>query len=154
MKNFTIEHPQLNGKNLKLIVNNLGGQARLYLDGTEILGRRGTFDLSEELNVPCVVKLKQQLHDIVPKVIVNGDSVEIEKPLKWYEYVWSGLGIGLLAGGALGGVLAFLIFRVNNLIFRSAKSITARYVVTLLLTALGYLLFLFIGGVVHALIGN
>ena len=69
-----------------------------------------------------------------------------EKPkLEWYQHVWLGLPIALVAiGGAIGGACGGAAWALNHTIFQKTKHPVLRYVWTGLISAtavVGYLLF-------------
>lgn len=55
-----------------------------------------------------------------PDLLVDGNAVEVAKPLTWYEWLCVGLPIGLMGiGGILGGLLGGVTVCVNMKIVRS-----------------------------------
>lgn len=64
----------------------------------------------------------------VPQLVVDGTSISLVPPLKWYEWVWAGLPILLVfAGGALGAVIGFIAFSVNCKIFRAPLGLILKF---------------------------
>ncbi len=56
-----------------------------------------------------------------PDLLVDGNVVEVAKPLAWYEWLCVGLPIGLIGiGGMLGGMLGGVVVCFNMKIVRSA----------------------------------
>lgn len=87
----------------------------------------------------------------LPQLVVDGNAISLVEPLRWYEWVWSGLPILLvLAGGALGAFIGFIAFSVNTKIFRTSFTLFVKYLTTggvfLLAVAVYYLIVLLIFG--------
>ena len=52
--------------------------------------------------------------DTIPRLIVNGKTIQIAPPLKWYQYTFCGLTLFLiLFGGAIGSILSMIGFLIN-----------------------------------------
>lgn len=86
----------------------------------------------------------------VPKLIVDRKEIQVVKPLKWYEYVWSALPVLLLLyGGVIGLLLGILGFILNVRIFRS----TTRRSLKFTFTAVATILTLVIDIVLHIMFG-
>ncbi|MBX0330885.1 hypothetical protein K2Z83_24825 [Oscillochloris sp. ZM17-4] len=67
----------------------------------------------------------------VPQIVVDGSTVSVTEPLKWYVWVWSGLPIILiLIGGLIGAVAGMIGFSINTSIFRSAWPAMAKFGLT------------------------
>lgn len=67
----------------------------------------------------------------MPKLVVDGEVIEIAKPIKWYEMVWSALPILLVFMGGLFGVLVgFIGFTINAKVFRSELNTLVKFLLT------------------------
>ena len=54
----------------------------------------------------------------LPQLIVDGQTIHVAEPLKWYVWVWSGLPIMLIfIGGAIGALAGIIGFSINTNIF-------------------------------------
>ncbi|MHB8133760.1 MAG: hypothetical protein ACYDH1_05995 [Anaerolineaceae bacterium] len=52
--------------------------------------------------------------DTIPRLIVNGKTIQIAPPLKWYQYTFCGLTLFLiLFGGAIGSIFSMIGFLIN-----------------------------------------
>ena len=52
--------------------------------------------------------------DTIPRLIVNGKSIQVVPPLKWYQYIFCGLTLILIfIGGAIGSILSMVGFLIN-----------------------------------------
>ena len=66
-----------------------------------------------------------------PRLLVAGEPVDLVKPMKWYEMVWSAIPIVLLfVGGLLGAIVGFIAFTINTRLFRSEMTPAAKYLLT------------------------
>jgi hypothetical protein len=87
------------------------------------------------------------LVDPIPTLSINDQLVGLAEPLQWYEYGWSGLPMLLVfVGGALGGLVGGYATVVNGRIFRSDRSVTAKYGLAGAVTVSGVLIFFPAGG--------
>jgi hypothetical protein len=67
----------------------------------------------------------------MPKLVVQGKAIEIAKPIKWYEMVWSALPILLVfIGGAIGAMTGFIGFSANAKVFRSELNTVVKFMLT------------------------
>jgi hypothetical protein len=67
----------------------------------------------------------------VPQLLVDGKTVNLVEPLKWYQWIWGGWPVVLLfVGGALGAIAGLVGFSINAKIFRTEMSEVMKYVVT------------------------
>jgi hypothetical protein len=67
----------------------------------------------------------------VPQLVVDGRTVQLVEPLKWYQWVWGGWPIVLLfVGGAFGAIAGMLGAVINARVFRAEISEILKYVVT------------------------
>ena len=100
--------------------------------------KRGRMLLRRDDGSEIVAAWKLQFFGFdVPKLIVDGKEIQVLKPLKWYEYAWSGLPVLLVfMGGAIGGLCGVIGFILNAHIFRSSMSGYLKYVLTTVVTIL------------------
>jgi hypothetical protein len=80
--------------------------ARVLVDGQPAPKgpKRAQFLVSGTDGRDSVLELKTKLPDPVPQVVWGGQTIKLEEPLKWYQWLWSGVPLLLLfVGGALGG---------------------------------------------------
>jgi len=66
-----------------------------------------------------------------PQLLVEGNVIEITKPIKWYEMVWSALPILLIfVGGMIGVIVGFIGFTINAKVFRSEMNTLVKFLIT------------------------
>jgi hypothetical protein len=91
----------------------------------------------------------------VPKLVVGGKVIEIVKPLKWYEMVWSALPILLVfAGGLLGGITGFIGFSANTKVFRSKMNPVVKFMLTAGISVAAVIAYLILGILLYAITGS
>jgi len=96
--------------------------------------KRGQFLLRRNDGTEVVAEFRYTFFDPIPRVIIDGKTIRIVEPLKWYQWVWAGLPILLtfidfdnfLSGMSLGGLAAM----INTRVFRSEMSSLAQYAAT------------------------
>lgn len=118
--------------------------ARLLMNGQPALKgpKRGQMLLTRSDGRQVFAFWKPQLFD-VPQLVVDGKTVEVVKPLKWYQWLWSALPIVLVfIGGALGALCGFIAFTVNANIFRSELPQLLKFLLTGVISVLSFFLYL------------
>jgi len=109
--------------------------------------QRGTWLLRRDDGTDATARLRPSLLglDPVPLLDIDGQRVEIARPLRWYEIVWLALPVLLIfAGGAIGAIVGFVAAGINASIFRSDRSTFMRYALTAgvsLLAVVGWIAF-------------
>ena len=67
----------------------------------------------------------------IPQLVVDGNVVELVKPLQWYQWVWGGLPLLLVfTGGALGAAAGIVAFSINARLFRANLNELLKYLAT------------------------
>ena len=67
----------------------------------------------------------------VPQLEVEGKTIRVVEPLKWYEWAWGGLPVLLIcAGGFLGAMAGMIGLAINTRVFRSSFGGVIKYVIT------------------------
>jgi hypothetical protein len=57
--------------------------------------------------------------DIIPRVYIDGEKLELARKLEWYEWLLGGIPFILLYGGALGAMCGLVGFAANCKVMRS-----------------------------------
>jgi hypothetical protein len=71
----------------------------------------------------------------VPQVLWAGQTINLEKPLAWYQWLWGGVPLLLLfVGGAIGGIVGGIAVTLNVRVLRSGMSGILRYAATALVS--------------------
>jgi hypothetical protein len=131
---YPLNLPGFEGRQLSLQTAGFFSGPKLLLDGQPAPPgpKRGQFALRRNDGTQAVAELRNPLFiDPVPQVVVDGKPHQAAAPLKWYQWVWAGAPLVLLAvGGALGGVLGALAMVVNGRIFRTGLNGVLKYAIT------------------------
>jgi len=111
--------------------------------------RRNELVLKGKGGKPVSVYVQSAFFYFIPRLRVAGQTIHIAPPLKWYQYVWSGIPLILvLYGGMLGAILALIGFIFNVRLSRSNLSPLLRFAaiggVTILVWAIYFVLAAFI----------
>ena len=134
------------GRQLSVTSGGILAGARLFVDGQPAPKgpKRGQLLLRRNDGTEVVARLRGGFVDPIPEIIIDGKTVAVAEPLRWYQWGWAGLPLVLLIlGGALGAIGAF----INGRIFRSALPGIAKYVVTAMVFAGSVILFLLLASI-------
>jgi hypothetical protein len=94
-------------------------------------GKNASFEARDDTDKARIVRLKGRFIDPLPIVEVDGETVELARPLRWYEYAWMAIPMVLVvSGGALGGALGFAGAYSSAQVFRSNRSTAAKYLIS------------------------
>jgi hypothetical protein len=81
----------------------------------------------------------------VPQIEIDGEVIEVVRPLTWQELIFVGSPIAILfLGGAVGAGIAIVGFFINAKLFRSELSNAMKYISSIAVTVgliIGYLIF-------------
>jgi hypothetical protein len=115
--------------------------------------KRGDMLLRTNDGREVIASWKSQFFD-VPQLTVDGQTVKVVEPLKWYQWLWSGLPISLIfVGGMIGGLVGMLGFILNTRIFRSNQSNVVQYLLTGLVSALTVVLYIVLVVIILSIFG-
>jgi hypothetical protein len=115
------------------VESSIFGGPRLLVDGQPAPKgpKRSQFLVRGTDGRDSVVELKTTLPDPVPQVLWAGQTIRLEDPLKWYQWLWVGLPLALMfLGGGIGGLVGAVAVTVNVRILRSNMSGILRYAAT------------------------
>lgn len=79
-----------------------------------------------------VATLKPSIFGLdVPQLVVEGKTIRVTEPLRWYVWAWIALPMLLVfVGGALGGIAGFFGLSTNAIIVRSKMNGFAKFALT------------------------
>jgi hypothetical protein len=145
------------GQKIEVDVSYLAG-ARLMVNGKQAPKGSNRGDMLLKRNdgrqVTAVWK-PQALGFDVPKLVVDGQTIQLVEPLKWYQWLWSGLAVALVAiGGMLGAVIGLIALSFNAGLFRSDRSPVMKYVITGAVSAAAVILYLIAAEAMNSLISG
>jgi hypothetical protein len=128
---YPFEHTDFEGRSLALRTSGFFAAARLVVDGAEVTATKGKFALHDNQGLARELKLKASFLDPVPKVVLDGTTITLVSPLKWYEYAWMALPVVLVfTGGALGALFGMTAAYSSARIFRSDRGLVAKYMLS------------------------
>lgn len=121
---------------------------KLLIDGQEppVDPHRGGMILTRSDGKTINATWKSQAFGMdVAQLVIDGKAVPLAQPLKWYHYLWAGWTVGLAAfGGILGAVIGVVVTWTNVRVFRTGLKTPLKYLLTGIITAVGFVLY-FIG---------
>jgi len=145
---IAIDAAEFQGRRLMVRTASWFRGPRLVVDGSEVKGKRGRFILRDNQGQEVTVRLISNHIDPIPKVTVGNRSIELARPLEWYEYVWMGLPILLVFhGGALGAVCGVVAIQSSAQVFRGEGGKARKFLLSGLISVgalLGYFVLLVI----------
>jgi hypothetical protein len=129
------------GQNIEVVPAGFITPAKLLVDGMPApKGKNpGENRLIRNDGREVIVKWKPQILDM-PKLIVDGKTIYIVKPLRWYEWAWVALPVLLVfTARAFAGFIGLIAYIVNAKIFRSDMNTLSKYALSLLVSLLAAL---------------
>ena len=131
---YPIQIPGFEGQKIEVEPKGLFFNAKLTING-ELAPegeRHNEIILTRNDGEQVIARWKHNFLGLdIPKLVVEQKLIPVVEPLRWYEWVWSGLPLLLIIhGGALGVVIGWIIFSMNIKVFRSDKSTLAKYLLT------------------------
>ncbi|NTU83636.1 MAG: hypothetical protein HGA45_30410 [Chloroflexales bacterium] len=115
--------------------------------------KRGQMVLRRNDGSEALATWKPQFID-VPRLIVDGQTINVAEPLKWYVWLWSGLPfILVVVGGAIGAVVGMIGFGVNANIFRSSWPTAAKFAVSAIVSVVAVVAYIVLAALLLAAVG-
>ena len=145
-----ISHSGFIGRGLILRQAGFFSGPKLFIDASEIKKQKGIYNLKDNAGNSVELKIKSNGIDPIPQLFINGEKLEIARPLFWYEYLWMGLPIVLVfAGGGLGALFGMIAIYSSARIFRSDRNLISKYVLSALISIGTGLVFFILAGIIH-----
>ncbi|MHC1782347.1 MAG: hypothetical protein AB9891_06220 [Anaerolineaceae bacterium] len=145
------------GQKIEVDVSYLAG-AQLLVNGKKAPkgSNRGDMLLKRDDGRQVVATWKPQaLGFDVPNLVVDGQIIQLVEPLKWYQWLWSGLAVALVAvGGMLGAIIGLIALSFNAGLFRSNRSPVMKYVITGVVSTSAVIAYLIAAGAINSIIGQ
>ena len=130
---YPLTLPGFEGRRLVVQTGGLFSGSKLMIDGRPAPKgpKRRQLLLRRDDGAEVIAQLRTtNFVDPVPQVVIDGQTIALAEPLKWYHWLWAGLPLSLVfIGGLLGGISGGLATYVNGRIFRSDLSGFAKYAV-------------------------
>jgi len=93
--------------------------------------KRGEMQLKRNDGFPAVATFKPNFWGLdAPNLFVDGKTIVVAEPFKWYEWIWIVLPASLVfVGGFLGGLIGAIGFYVNSKIFRTDVNRVVKFLI-------------------------
>ncbi|HEY1425606.1 MAG TPA: hypothetical protein VGF50_02935 [Caulobacteraceae bacterium] len=149
-----INYPGFEGRGLALRPSGFVQGAAIISDGKAATRKGRTFTLSDNAGAPVTFRLKGNILDPIPAVVVGDQTIRLARPFAWYEWVWVVLPLVLVPlGGGLGGLCGGVAMLVNARLLRSARPAWVRYGLGTLVIGAAVAAFLVLGVALRVAIG-
>jgi hypothetical protein len=137
-----IEHPAFKSKRLSVETASIFAGPKLLLNGVAMKRKGLSYGVGSDSGEEIKIQLKYNFLDPIPTLKIGEETIELAKPLQWYEYAWIGVPMLLVfVGGALGGFVGAGSTVVNGRIFRSDRGAVYKYAVAGVTTLVGVVVF-------------
>jgi len=133
---YTVNLPGFEGQTIEMQSQGMLSGAKLLVNGKPAPKgpKRGEMLLRRNDGKETIVKFQSAFLD-VPKLQVDGQTVQVVEPLKWYEWAWNAIPLLIVfLGGAIPFLIGFAAFSINATLFRSQKTTLAKYGITALVS--------------------
>jgi hypothetical protein len=148
IETYQLSLPGFEGRRIEVRASGFFTGYKLLLDGSPAPKgpRRGQMLLRRNDGTEILAAWKPMgLGLDVPQLQIEGTTISLVSPLRWYEWIWAGFPFVLLfIGGALGGLLGGVALAVNAKLFRSEFSTPTKYLFSGVVSAAAILTFLLI----------
>ena len=115
--------------------------------------KRHQYVLTRPDRSKVLVHLKPSMLDPVPKVLVDGEQVEVVDSLPVIQLILSGLPLVMLfIGGAIGGLIGGAAYWLSLIVFRSEMSTAERYILSALISGIAIILFLILSAILPGIL--
>jgi len=103
--------------------------AKVLLNGVALKPKKDIAVVQDNNGKEVQIRINTHYIDPVPSIQIGDETLDLVRPLTWYEYVWMGLPILLMhAGGSLGGMLGLGAAYINTRIIRGSAETKVKYI--------------------------
>jgi hypothetical protein len=149
-----INHPAFKTQRLSVETASFFAAPKLLCNEVALKRNRGSYLLGSDSGQQIKIQVKYNFLDPIPKVKIGDATIELAKPLQWFEYTWIGVPMLLVfAGGALGGLVGAGSTVVNGRIFRSDRGAFLKYALAGVTTLVGAIVFFVLAVAIRVAIG-
>ena len=150
-----VPHPEFKAQRIAVETAGWFRGPRLLINGSMVKKIKGLYVVATDAGLQVPVKLKYNYLDPIPKIAIRDEIIALATPLNWSQYICIGIPFTLAAiGGAIGGMCGGLGAVANGRIFRSERSSTAKYGLSVLVTIGATVAFIILATAVQLLIGK
>lgn len=154
---ITVSLEGFEGQNIE-VKNSFWTGPKLFVNGNPAPrgDKRGEMALQRNDGRQAVARWKPQILGLdVPQLLVDGKTVNLVEPLKWYQWLWSALPIVLVfIGGMWGAICGLVAFYLNGKVFRSQMNSVLKYVVTGVVSVVAVALYFIVAVYLRSLISG
>jgi hypothetical protein len=154
--NYSVNLEGFEGQNIEVKISAWKGPKLLVRGEPAQKGKkRGEMILQRNDGKQVIATWKPQFMGLdVPQLVIDGRTISLMEPLKWYQWVWSGLPILLLfVGGAIGALIGIISFSINAKVFRMKFNGIMKYVVSGIISILAVVLYFVLATIFVMLVG-
>jgi hypothetical protein len=149
-----VQHPEFKSQRLTVETAGTFRGPKLLLNGTVVKKQKGRYTVTADSGAETSIQLKYNYLDPIPKIKIGENVTELASPLTWYEHTWIALPIALIVtGGAIGGLCGGVAANVSGRIFRSDRSLLAKYGLSALAMLSAVIAFIVLVTVFRLLVG-
>jgi hypothetical protein len=119
--------------------------------------KRGQMTLQRDDGREVIATWKpQSLGFDLPQLVMDGQTVQLVEPLKWYQLLWSALPLLLIFfGGAIGGATGAIAAVINTRIFRySNLNVVLQFIITGVVSVLAGVVYLVVASLFLRAVGG
>jgi hypothetical protein len=150
-----IKHPGFKSQRLSVETASILAGPKLLLNSVVLKPKGGRYRVASDSRQELAIKVLYNFLDPIPKIKIGDETIELAKPLQWYEYAWIGVPMLLVfAGGALGGFVGAGSTVVNGRIFRSDRGALSKYALAAVTTVTGAVIFFVVAVAIRMALGT
>jgi hypothetical protein len=137
-----VNHSAFKTQRLSVETASFFAAPKLLVNAVVLKRKGGSYLVASDSGQQLKIQVKYNFLDPIPKVKIGEETIELAKPLQWFEYAWIGVPMLLVfAGGALGGFVGAGSMVVNGRIFRSDRGVFSKYALAGITTLAGAIVF-------------
>jgi hypothetical protein len=87
-----LNHPSFVRRHLAVRPAGLLRGVKILQNNSEVSGKRRRYEVRDDADKTRVIELKGRFIDPLPALSIDGEAIELGRPLAWYEYAWLGRG--------------------------------------------------------------
>lgn len=116
---------------------------KLLVGGFPVERKKRVYTVVNDAGQDVAIRLRNNFLDPIPTVVVGTETIELARPLQWYEYAWIGLPVLLVfGGGAIGAGFGIAAIYSSARIFREDRGAKSKYLLTGLISLGAFVTFL------------
>jgi hypothetical protein len=146
------------GQNIEVKTAGIFSSSKLLVNGrrVNIDKKSGYMLLTNSDGNQVQFKWRQKAFGLdVPLLEVGGEIIQIAEPLKWFIWIWCLFPVVLVfVGGFLGAIIGVVAAFINVSIFRSGINSLAKWILTVVVSVVAVVIFVFVAILFSLAIGG